>query len=154
MFEIRQANKSDIPDMVDLDDKCFDTYFYRKTKFSTSDFQAYLRCKASSLLVAVGDLRIAGYVAGTVYTSGARPIAHLDSIAVSSAARNKKIGSCLLDIFIQGAKQRGCTAVLLEVAEANKTGLDFFSNRGFQKIDVLMEYYGKGLNGVLMQKRI
>jgi len=43
MFQIRQADECDIRDLVDLDDECFDTYYYEKTKFSKSDFQDYLR---------------------------------------------------------------------------------------------------------------
>ena len=69
MLEIRQAGKSDIRDLVDLDDECFDTYYYEKTKFSRSEFRAYLCCKKSVLLVAVRDSRLVGYVAGTVRTS-------------------------------------------------------------------------------------
>ena len=152
--EIRQANKSDTLDLVELDDECFDTYYYRTTKFSELDFQAYLRRRKSLLLVAVHDSCLVGYVAGTMRTLRFRSIAHLDSIAVFSTARNKGIGSCLLDFFIQRAKQWACQIVLLEVAEANKEGLDFFSKRGFQKIDDLPEYYGRGLDGVLMQLSI
>jgi ribosomal-protein-alanine N-acetyltransferase len=151
VLEIRQADKSDIPDLVELDDECFDTYYYKKTKFSESDFQAYLCRRKSILLVAVRDSCLVGYVAGTLRTSRFRSTAHLDSIAVSPTARSEGVGGCLLDLFIQGAKQQACQTVLLEVAEANKEGLDFFSNRGFQRIDDLPEYYGKGLDGVLMQ---
>ena len=42
MFETRHADESDIPDLVKLDDECFDTYYYRKTKLSEADFQANL----------------------------------------------------------------------------------------------------------------
>ena len=42
MFEIRQANKDDILDLVALDDECFDTYYYKKTKFNKLDFLDYL----------------------------------------------------------------------------------------------------------------
>ena len=154
MLEIRQANKSDIRDLVDLDNECFDTYYYETTKFSNSDFEAYLFREKSLLLVAVRDSCIVGYIAGTMTTSRFRSIAHLDSISVCPTVRNKGIGSRLLDLFIQEAKQRDCTIVLLEVAEANKEGLDFFSRRSFQRIDDLPEYYGKGLDGVLMQLSI
>ena len=154
MLEIRQANESDIRDLADLDNECFDTYYYEKTKFSELDFQAYLCRKKSLLLVAVRDSRLVGYVAGTMHTSRFRFIAHLDSIAVSSTERNKGIGSRLLDLFIKEARQRACTIVLLEVVEANKEGLDFFSKRGFQRIDDLPKYYGRGLDGVLMQLSI
>lgn len=42
VLEIRQANESDVQGLVDLDNECFDTYYYKKTKFNESDFQAYL----------------------------------------------------------------------------------------------------------------
>jgi ribosomal protein S18 acetylase RimI-like enzyme len=154
VLQIRQAEESDIYDLVDLDNECFDTYYYKKTKFSKSDFQAYLCGKKSILLVAFRDSRLVAYVAGTLRTSRVRSIARLDSIAVSSTARRKRVGSQLLHLFIQEAKQQACLMVLLEVAKANKQGLDFFSKRGFRKIADLPEYYGWDLDGVLMQLSI
>ena len=150
MLQIRQANKCDILDLVDLDDECFDTYYYEKTKFSRLDFKNYLCHKKSVLLVAVSDSRLVGYVAGTIRTSRVRSIAQLDSIAVSAIARQKGIGSQLLHLFIQEAKQRACKMIILEVAMANKEGLRFFSKRGFLKIRDLPGYYGRSLDGVLM----
>jgi len=151
VFEIRQADKSDIPDLVELDDAYFDTYYYKKTKFSKSDFQAYLRCRKSIFLVAVFGAHIGGYVAGRVRTSQGRLISHLDSIAVSSVERRQGIGGNLLQLFIQEAKRRACIMVLLEVAKANEEGRDFFSKRGFRKIADLPEYYGRDLDGELME---
>lgn len=154
MLQIKQANKCDIPDLVDLDDECFGTYYYKRTKFSKLDFQDYLCCKKSILLVAVRDSRLVGYVAGTVRTSRAPSIAHLDSIAVSSIARQKGVGSQLLHLFIEEAKRQACKMVMLEVAVANKEGLRFFSKRGFLEIRDLPRYYGRGLDGVLMGRSI
>jgi ribosomal protein S18 acetylase RimI-like enzyme len=154
VLEFRQANKSDIRDLADLDNECFDTYYYKNTKFSESDFQTYLCHRKSILLVAVRDSCLVGYVAGILRTLRVRSIAHLDSIAVSSTVRNEGIGNRLLDLFIQGVKGQVCQIVLLEVAEANKKGLDFFSKRGFQRTGDLPEYYGRGLDGVLMQLSI
>lgn len=94
---------------------------------------------------------LVGYVAGTVGSSKGLLLAHLDSIAISLTERNKGIGSHLLDLFIQEAKQRDCEIVLLEVVEANKEGLDFFSRHCFRKISDLPKYYGRVLNGVLME---
>jgi len=89
VLQIRQADNCDIHGLVDLDDECFDTYYYEKTKFGKLDFQDYLRCKKSILLVAIIEARLVGYVAGTVRASQGRSIAHLDSIAVSSTARQR-----------------------------------------------------------------
>jgi len=151
VLEIRQADKPDISDLVELDDECFDTYYYRKTKFSKSDFQAYLYRSKPIFLVAVRDSHLVGYVAGTVRASQVLSIAHLDSIAVSSIEQGQGIGSDLLQLFIQEAKQQACMIVSLEVAKANEEGLDFFSKRGFRRIADLPEYYGRDLDGVLME---
>ncbi len=151
MLEIRQADRSDIPALVELDDKCFDTYYYRKTKFSESDFHAYFRLRKPILLVAIRDSRLVGYVAGAVRTSQVLAIAHLDSIAVSSIERRQGLGSDLLQHFIQEAKRQTCMMVVLEVVKANEEGLGFFSKRGFRSIADLPEYYGRDLDGVLME---
>lgn len=150
VLQIRQAETCDIRDLVDLDDECFDTYYYQKTKFGNAEFQNYLSGKKSILLVAVRDSGVVGYVAGAVRTSRRRSIAHLDSIAVASTARQKGIGSQLLRLFTQEAKRRACNLIMLEVATDNKEGLRFFSKRGFLKIHDLPGYYGSDLNGVLM----
>jgi ribosomal protein S18 acetylase RimI-like enzyme len=151
VLQIRQAETDDIRDLVNLDDECFDTYYYRKTKFSSIDFQRYLCSKKAVLLVAVCDCRSVGYVAGIVRASPVQSIAHLDSIAVSSTTRQTGIGSQLLHLFIQETKRWACTTILLEVAAANSDGLRFFSKHGFLKIRDLPGYYGRGLDGVLMQ---
>jgi len=154
VFEIRQAEKSDIPDLVELDDECFDTYYYRKTKYSESDFHAYFRFRKSILFVATHDSRFVGYVAGTVRTSEGFLIAHLDSIAVSSVERGQGLGGDLLKFFIEKAKQQACTMVVLEVAKANEVGFAFFLKRGFRSIADLPQYYGRDLDGVLMELSI
>jgi len=151
VLEIRQAEKSDIPDLVELDDKCFDTYYYRKTKFSESDFHAYFRLRNPILLVATRDSRLVGYVAGAVRTSEGLLIAHLDSIAVSSIEQGQGLGGDLLQFFIEEARQQACTTVVLEVAKANEEGFVFFLKRGFRSITDLPEYYGRDLDGVLME---
>lgn len=151
MFEIRQAEKSDIPDLVGLDDECFDTYYYRKTKFSESDFHAYFRLRNAILFVATRDSSLVGYVAGAVRMSEGVLIAHLDSIAVSSIDRRQGLGGDLLQFFIEEAKQQACTTVLLEVAKANEEGFGFFLKRGFRSIADLPQYYGRDLDGVLME---
>jgi ribosomal protein S18 acetylase RimI-like enzyme len=162
VLQIRQAQKGDIRDLVDLDDECFDTYYYKKTKFSELDFQDYLSFSKSILQVAVHDCGPVGYVAGRVRTSAnsveptsaARSIAHLDSIAVRLVARRKGIGSQLLHVFIREAKKRECMMIVLEVATANKVGLRFFSKHGFLKNRDLPRYYGRCLDGVSMRLSI
>ena len=154
MFDIRQADKSDIPDLVELDDECFNVYYYKKTKFNKSDFEAYFRLRKPILLVAVRKSHLIGYVAGSVRSSKGLIIAHLDSIAVSLKKRRQGLGRDLLQLFIKTANQRGCTSILLEVAHANKEGLDFFLKHGFRSVADLPDYYGRDIDGVLMERRV
>jgi len=154
VLEIRQGEKSDILNLVELDDECFDTHYYRKTKFSESDFHAYFRFGKSILLVATRDSRLVGYIAGAVRTSEGLLIAHLDSIAVSLIDRRQGLGSDLLQLFIEEAKQEACRMVVLEVAKANQEGFVFFLKRGFRSIADLPQYYGRYLDGVLMELSI
>ena len=154
MFEIRQAEKSDIPDLIELDDECFDVYYYKNTKFSKSDFDAYFRLRKPILLVAINKSHLVGYVAGRARSSAGLLLAHLDSIAVSSAERKQGLGGELLQHFIEQANRWGCTTILLEVAHANKKGLNFFSKHGFQNVTDLPEYYGRDIDGVLMERGI
>jgi len=154
VLEIRQANKSDIRDLVNLDNECFDIYYYEKTKFSESDFHAYFRFRKPILLVATRDSRLVGYVAGAVRMSEGLLIAHLDSIAVSSINRRQGLGGDLLQSFIEEAKQQACMVVVLEVAKANEEGFVFFLKRGFRSIADLPEYYGKDLDGILMERSV
>jgi ribosomal protein S18 acetylase RimI-like enzyme len=154
VFEIRQAKKSDVPDLVGLDDECFDVYYYENTKFSKSDFHGYFRLKKPIFLVATRGSRLVGYVAGAVRSSEGLSIAHLDSLAVSSIERNQGLGGNLLQLFIEEAKRQACMMVVLEVAKANKDGLDFFSRQGFRSVADLPEYYGQDLDGVLMERSV
>jgi ribosomal protein S18 acetylase RimI-like enzyme len=154
VFEIRQADESDIPDLVELDDRCFDVYYYENTKFSRSDFQSYFRLSKPILLVATRDSRLVGYVAGKVRSSEGLLIAHLDSIAVSFTERRQGFGGDLLQHFIEQANRWGCSTVVLEVAKANEEGLDFLSKREFRSIANLPEYYGRDIDGVLMERKL
>jgi ribosomal protein S18 acetylase RimI-like enzyme len=151
VLRIRPAREHDVHDLVILEEECFDTYYYRRHKFDATKFYGYLQGKRLILLVAVLNSRLIGYVAGSVRTSQAELVAFLDSIAVSPGAREKGIGSRLLRHFLEQAKRQACKKVSLEVALANNNGILFFSRREFRKICNLPEFYGKGLDGILME---
>jgi ribosomal-protein-alanine N-acetyltransferase len=154
VLQIRQAGETDINHLMTLEQECFTAHYYEPHKFGELNFQDYLRDKKSVFFVAVDHSDVAGYVAGSVRSSRLRSVAHLDSIAVRPSVRDKGVGRQLLDHFIQEAKRRACGAVELEVAKANEQGLAFFCERGFSQVGELTHYYGRGLDGVLMQLRI
>jgi len=150
MLEIRRAGNSDINGLIALENECFATY-YRQHRFSKSHFTYYLQNKQAIFLVAVLHTSTIGYVAGSLRIARFQSSAHLDSIAVSQLHRRRGIGSQLIKCFFEKAKQQACTSVILEVAVANKNGVLFFANQGFEKIRTLRGYYGEGIDGILMR---
>lgn len=150
VLQIQQAKDIDIPDLICLEDKCFSTY-YKKHRFNKAEFANYLRRKRAILLVARLSSLLVGYAAGSLKSTRFQLSVSLDSIAVLPMSQGKGIGDQLMQCFIKEAKRRGCKKITLVVAVANKNGIMFFSNRGFQNIRLLPAYYGKGLDGILMK---
>ena len=149
-LRIRRASKFDTCELVSLENECFDTY-YRQHRFSKAHFTYYLQNNQAIFLVAILNSCITGYVAGSVEATRFQSLAHLDSIAVSPLHQRRGIGSQLMKCFFEDAKQQACTSVILEVAVANKNGVLFFTNEGFEKIRMLRGYYGEGFDGILMR---
>ena len=63
-----------------------------------------------------------------------RPL-FVDEIAVHPAHHGLGIGSYMFEQIEHAARLRGCTHIVLEVAENNEEALRFYRNRSFQKLD-------------------
>lgn len=65
---------------------------------------------------------------------GMRPL-FVDELAVHSDYQGRGIGVFILDQLEHLARVRGCTHLVLEVAENNKNALGFYRGRNFHKLD-------------------
>lgn len=65
---------------------------------------------------------------------GMRPL-FVDELAVHPDQQGRGVGSFMLEQLQHLAKIRGCTHLVLEVAENNKAALAFYKHRNFQKLD-------------------
>ncbi len=63
-----------------------------------------------------------------------RPL-FVEEIAVDPAYRALGIGSFMFEQIEHAARLRGCTHIVLEVAENNEEALRFYRKRNFQKLD-------------------
>jgi ribosomal protein S18 acetylase RimI-like enzyme len=94
------------------------------------------------------DHRIVGYAESTFQVSGAdnytnwrwfesrdmRPL-FVEELAVDTGYQGCGVGSFMLEQLRHIATLRGCTHLVLEVAENNEEALRFYRKRNFQKID-------------------
>jgi ribosomal protein S18 acetylase RimI-like enzyme len=65
---------------------------------------------------------------------GMRPL-FVEELAVHPDYHNMGIGSFMYEQVEHAAKLRGCTHIVLEVAENNEQALEFYRSRSFSKID-------------------
>ena len=148
--EVRPTSKSDLDALLTVEQHCFNVYYYDYYMLDRRDFEFYLEDTDCLFLAADHEARVVGYILGPVDSWREPPSVHIDSIAVLPEAQRKGIGSRLLRSFVTEAGRQGCTRVTLEVSTANKAGLAFFTKHGFCGTRRLPNYYGKGLDGLLM----
>jgi len=149
MVQIRRGNEADIDDLLVIEDECFSIYYYGQYKFGVDEFLYYLYGPNCILLVATPNGHVVGYTAA-VRRPRAGAILHIDSIAVLPEYRNRGIGDQLLQALTDQARQRRCKTLVLEVATPNEAGIAFFNRHGFREVRKLPNYYGRGLDGILM----
>ena len=150
MTQIRRGNEADIDDLLVIEDECFSIYYYGQYKFGVEEFLYYLYGPNCILLVATPNEHVVGYTAAVVRRPRAGAVLHIDSIAVLPEHRSQGIGHQLLDALVQEARQHRCNTLVLEVATPNEAGIAFFKSHGFREVRKLPNYYGRGLDGILM----
>lgn len=77
----------------------------------------------------------------------------LMTIAVAPEQRGRGLGGRLLDLGLRAAASAGADRMLLEVRSDNPAeGL--YRRRGFERLDVRRDYYGRGVDALVMRRRL
>jgi ribosomal protein S18 acetylase RimI-like enzyme len=116
-------------------------YFYQIYEDDSVE-QLLFEVKANSKYELVGYAEFAYEIAGTdnwmnqryFEKRGMRPL-FVDELAVHPDYHNMGIGSFMYEQVEHAARLRGCTHIVLEVAENNKQALKFYRSRHFFKMD-------------------
>ena len=77
----------------------------------------------------------------------------LNKIAVAPAVQRRGVGSAMMQALLVQAQQRNCCAILLEVREANLAAISLYRRFGFRDEGKRPDYYGPGLDALLMARR-
>lgn len=101
-------------------------------------------------LVAESSYNIVGY-AGVVIVGAD---ADVQTIGVMPDVQRQGIGTILIDDLEAYASHRGATRMFLEVSAANDAAHAMYLDRGYQATGRRRDYYARGIDAVVMVKRL
>lgn len=97
--------------------------------------------------VAVDGAEVVGYC-GLYYLP---PESDVQTIAVKASHQRCGIGSRMLRTMMDAARSKGCKRMMLEVAVENTGAMALYEQFGFRALGVRHNYYGPGLDCVVME---
>lgn len=105
---------------------------------------------AREYTVGLNHQEVVGYVGINIVA----PDSDIQTIAVSPGFQQQGLGRRLMEHAFAAARQRGCTQMFLEVREDNTPALAMYEHFGFERLQVRRDYYGPGMHGIVMRKRL
>ncbi|MBQ0107876.1 MAG: ribosomal protein S18-alanine N-acetyltransferase [Phascolarctobacterium sp.] len=106
--------------------------------------------KGSVYFVAVANDCVVGYIGGRVVFDEAE----LYRVAVLPEFRGRGFGEKLVQIFVDRCGELGAKNIFLEVREDNAVAQKIYASVGFKKIGQRKNYYGNGMDAVLMSRKL
>ncbi len=99
------------------------------------------------VVVAEQDDEVRGYASAAVIAD----VADLTRIAVRSSVRRSGLARVLLSTLLADAAERGAERMVLEVADTNGPAISLYVASGFIEIARRHDYYGPGVDAVVME---
>lgn len=139
------AEPADLPGIVALD-------ALAARGWSETSWRAQLAAHDGRTLVVRDEP--ASEVLGVAAFRSAGDLADLLRVAVSTRRRREGIGHALVREGITWAESRGAERMLLEVEPGNAAAIGLYTRLGFEPISVRPDYYGRGGDALVMQRRL
>ena len=149
MITYRQPTALDVPVLTSLERTLFPDY-----PWSQAQFKEEIAGIGTSreFLLALNDGSVVGY-AGIMVVAAGVP-ADLLTIAVLPDFRGKGIAQSMLADLESWAKAKSATEVILEVDTKNESAIRLYEFAGYEKISTRANYYGLGVDALVMRKEI
>ncbi len=142
---IHPCQRSDITALVELENQVFDY-----SRISRRNFIRLLQSPAASILLAKdSEEQLAGYA--VILTRRNSRYARIYSIAVAPAFRGRGVAKRLVNEVIEAQRQQGRHGLSLEVKLDNKQAIQLYQSLGFETVDILVDYYDDGTDGLKMR---
>jgi ribosomal-protein-alanine acetyltransferase len=144
---IRKAKVADLPQLVDVENSCFDY-----DRLSRRNFHWMIKKAHSIFLVLEDQGRLVGY--GLVLINRGTSLARLYSICTRKEYQGLGLASKLIRELEERASDEDCAYLRLEVKESNKAAIKLYKKLGYQKFTVKEDYYDDGKAALCFEKRI
>jgi ribosomal protein S18 acetylase RimI-like enzyme len=142
---IRDAELSDVPALVELEERCFETDL-----LSARSFRHFLTRGNADLFLDEVDGALRGYCLVLYHRNTS--LARLYSMAVDSKHRKQGIAAALLTYAEERALAEGATRMRLEVNQNNKAAQRLYRSLGYDEFAVFLDYYEDHANALRMEK--
>lgn len=143
---IRLALKSDVDQLIELENRCFTTERFNKNQFK------YIVEKANGFVYVYEEKKIIGSVILLKRKSSKK--LRIYSIAVDPDYQGLGIASKLLRQAEEVAVDCKMKMLTLEVKTTNQSAIKLYQKWGFKTIAVKDNYYSDGNSALIMQKEI
>lgn len=145
---IRKARIGDIPQLLNVENQCFDY-----DQLSRRSFHWMIKKAHSIFLVLEWDKTLLGY--GLVLINSGTSLARLYSICTLKEFQGHGLGAKLLtELEAQASKQENSAFMRLEVKASNKNAIKLYEKLGYKKFTEKKDYYDDGEKALCFEKQI
>lgn len=144
---LRQALPSDIPALLAIEARCFET-----DRLTRRSFHHMITKGNALVLLELHGGTIAGY-AMVAFHAGTS-LARLYSFAVDPPHRRSGTGARLLAAAEEAARERDCLYLRLEVRRDNAPAIRLYTRHGYREFGVYADYYEDHMEALRLEKRL
>lgn len=147
MITYRQPTTLDLPVLASYEKELFPY-----SPWSTSQFKEEFAGIPTTRFMAIAESenKIVGYCGVFLPAPGVE--ADILTVAVLPEYRRQGIAREFMRQIEEWAKERGASAMMLEVEKSNSAAIELYINLGYLQISVRMDYYGAGQDAFVMRK--
>jgi [ribosomal protein S18]-alanine N-acetyltransferase len=147
MITYRQPIALDIPVLATYEKELFPY-----SPWSTSQFKEEFAGIPTTRYMSVAESgnKIVGYCGVFLPAPGVE--ADILTVAVLPDFRRQGIAREFMRQIEQWSKERGASAMMLEVEQSNNAAIELYTSLGYMKISVRMDYYGPDQDAFVMRK--
>jgi ribosomal-protein-alanine N-acetyltransferase len=150
MITYRDAMALDLPVLVSMEKILFADAPWSMGQFK-EEFKGVPRTHLFIVALDASD-EIIGYAAVMVPAPDVE--ADVLTVGVLSQHRKKGIGSAFMERLEIWAQEKGSNAMMLEVGVENKGAIGLYESLGYSTVSVRQNYYGGGLDALVMRKEL